>query len=128
MSKSDSCDNRSNHHDAYLLALVKASAIAPERIGNEGWPRCFPGYEKEERHLKLRNKGIRIRCVDAGWQFSRMPDDAQQHQSFEDTAGRYPHFQNQNLLHALPQHNGIDTEDRIELVSQLLRELVEAGL
>ena len=128
MPKSDSCDNRSNHHDAYLLALVKASAIAPERIGNDGWPRCFPGYETEERHLKLRNSGIRIRCVDAGWQFSRLPDDAQQRQTFEDIANRYPHFQNQNLLYALPQHNGIDTEDRIELASQLLRELVEAGL
>jgi hypothetical protein len=28
MPKSDSCDNRSNHHDAYLLALVRAGHAA----------------------------------------------------------------------------------------------------
>jgi hypothetical protein len=128
MPKSDSCDNRSNHHDAYLLALVKAATIAAERIDNHGWPRCFPGYETEERHLKLHNSGIQVRCVEAGWQFSDIPNDALQLQTFDDIAKRYPHFQNQSLLYVVPQHHGIDTQDRIELGSQFLRELVEAGL
>jgi len=128
MLLSDSCDNRSNHHDAYLLALVDASALAPERIGNDGWPRCFPGYETEERHLMLRNSGIQIRCVDAGWQFSGVPDNALHLQAFEAIAKLYPTLHNQNLLYVVPQHDGIDTEDRIELASQLVRELVKAGL
>lgn len=127
MPKTDSCDSRSNHHDAYLLALVKTAAIAPERIGNDGWPRCFPGYETEERHLKLYNSGIQVRCVEAGWQFSNIPDDIQQLQTFDDITSRYPHYQSQHLLYAVPQKNSIDTEDRIELGSQLLRELLEAG-
>lgn len=128
MPKTDSCDNRSNHHDAYLLALVEAATLAPERIGNDGWPRCFPGYETEERYLKLRNSGIQVRCVEAGWQFSGIPNDAIQRETFEDVAKCHPHFQNQSLLYAVPQHLGIDTQDRIELGSQFLRELAEAGL
>lgn len=128
MPKSDSCDSRSNHHDAYLLALVTTAAISAERIGNDGWPRCFPGYETEERRLELRNSGIKVRCVDSGWQFSNVPNDALQRQAFENVAKRYPHFQNQSLLYAVPQHNRIDTEDRIELGSQFLREIVEVGL
>lgn len=128
MPKNDSCDNRSSHHDAFLLALVKSSGIVQERIGNDGWPRCFPGYETEERHLKLRNSGIRIRCVDNGWQFGDLPDDAQQRQAFDDIAKLYPQFQSQNLRYVVPQQDGIDTEDRIESASLFLRDLVEAGL
>ncbi len=128
MTKSDTCDNRSNHHDAYLLALAEAAKIPLDRIGNEGWPRCFPGYETEERHLKLRNSGIQIRCVDAGWQFSDMPSNNQQRQTFVDIAEGYNHYQNQCLLYAVPQTNNIDIEDRIELGSQLLQKLINAGL
>lgn len=128
MPKRDSCDNRSNHHDAYLMALAEAAEIAPERIANDGWPRCFPGYETEERHLKLRNSGIQIRCVKAGWQFSSIPEDAQQRQAFESVAETYPHYQGQHLLYAVPQNDDIDTADRIDIGSRLLRELVDAGL
>lgn len=128
MPKNDSCDNRSSHHDAFLLALVKSSGIVQERIGNDGWPRCFPGYETEERHLKLRNSGIRIRCVDNGWQFSDLPDDVQQRQKFDVVAKLHPQFQSRNLRFVVPQQDGIDIEDRIESASQFVRELVEAGL
>ena len=126
MLKSDSCDDRSNHCDAYLLAL--AQEVPEVLISNEGWPRCFPGYETNERHLKLHNSGIQIRCLDAGWQFSSLPDDVQQCQVFEDVAKRHSSYQDKHQLYAIPQHNGVDTEDRIELGSKFLRELVEAGL
>ena len=127
MPKSDSCDNRSNHHDAYLLALVQVAGVEPDHIGNDGWPRCFPGYETEERSLTLRRSGIQIRCVDAGWQFSDVPKDDRQRQTFENIITRYPRFNAQHL-YAIPQNNNIDAEDRIELGSRLLRELVDAGL
>lgn len=128
MPKTDSCDNRSNHHDAYLLALVEAAAIAPERIANDGWPRCFPGYETEERDLRLRNSGITIRCVETGWLFSGIPTDNEQRKAFEDIANRHPHYQSQDLLYAVPQRNNIDAEDRVELCSPFLKQLVDAGL
>ena len=128
MPKSDSCDNRSNHHDAYLLALVKAAAIAPECIGNDGWPRCFPGYETNARQLVLRKSGIKIQCVNAGWKLSDIPQDDQHRQIFEGIAKGQSLYQNETLLYAVPQNNGIDTQDRIELGAQFLRELVSAEL
>lgn len=128
MPKTDSCDNRSNHHDAYLLALVESAAITPERIANDGWPRCFPGYETEERDLKLRNSGITIRCVDTGWLFGDIPSDATLRKSFADIANQHPNYRNQDLLYAIPQRDNIDIEDRVELCSQFLKQLVDAGL
>lgn len=63
MLKGDSCDNRSYHSDAYLLAAVTVAQISQTQIANSGWPRCFPGYETESRSLELRNSGIKIRCA-----------------------------------------------------------------
>lgn len=128
MLRGDSCDNRSSHHDAYLRALIKLARITPEQIANPGWPRCFPGYETEARHFELRNSGIKIQCVDAGWQFSDIPQDAERCQKFEDVVKSHPYYQNQTLLYAVPQNNGIDNEDRIALGAKLLQELVGAGL
>lgn len=125
MLKTDSCDHRSNHHDGYLLAL--AQEVPEALIGNINWPRCFPGYETEVRYLKLHNSGLQIRCVDAGWQFSCFPDDAQWHHAFEVIAKRHPYYHSQDLLYFIPQYNGVDTEDRIELGSKFLHELAEAG-
>lgn len=127
MPKSDSCDNRSNHHDAYLLALVQEAGVASDRIGNDGWPRCFPGYETEVRCLTLKRSGIKIRCVENGWQFSNVPNDELQHQIFESIVNRQ-YFDAQKLLYAIPQINNIDAEDRIALGAEWLRELVNAGL
>lgn len=122
---SDSCDNRSNHRDGYLLAVVQAAGIAPARIGNGGWPRCFPGYETEERHLKLRNSGLQIRCVDTGWALSSIPTAADQRSVFGQVASQH-HVT--NGVRIIPQTNGIDTEDRIAIGAALLRDLVDAGL
>ena len=124
MLKTDSCDNRSNHHDAYLLALVEKAAITPEYI-NEGWPRCFPGYETEARHLRLRNSGIQIRCVDAGWALSNLPVNPSQRNVFDQVASQHPV---QGELCTVPQVNGIDTTDRITIGAALLRDFIAAGL
>ena len=119
----DSCDNRSKHHDGYLLALAKLANITP---ANPGWPRCFPGYEDNARYLELPFSHLKIRCVDAGWEFSNIPEDAAQRQAFDGVVQSHPSYQ--NPLYAVPQSNGIDTEDRIELGAQLLQELVAAGM
>lgn len=122
---SDSCDNRSNHHDAYLLALANAAAVAPADIANPGWPRCFPGYETNERHLTLQRSRLKIRCVENGWVLSDIPDAPALRSAFNAVAMRYG--VNGGLL-AVPQAQGVDTADRIALGDLLLRELIAAGL
>ena len=122
---SDSCDNRSNHHDAYLLALSSTAALTQADIGNPGWPRCFPGHETNERHLQLQRSGLKIRCVENGWALSDIPSDPVFRSAFDDVA-RTHHIQ--NGLRAVPQTQGIDTEDRIALGAKLLRDLIEVGL
>lgn len=123
--KSDSCDGRSFHHDAYLLALVNESGIKSEHIGNEGWPRCFPGDQAEERYLKLRRSGLQISCIDSGWKLSNFPLQGDQLQAFERVAGKHLVA---NGVCAIPQTNGVDTEDRILVGAALLRDLVREGL
>jgi len=122
---SDSCDGRSYHHDAYLLALVQAAGIPPERIGNDGWPRCFPGDETEERHLKLRNSGLQIRCVDTGWALSNIPMSTSQRSAFDQVAIKHSIS---NDVCVIPQTNGVDTVDRILMGAALLNDLVALGL
>ena len=123
MPKSDSCDNRSYHHDGYLLALAHLAGITP---ANPSWPRCFPGEETEIRYLELPRSHIKVRCMDAGWEFSQLPNDAAQRQLFDAVMQKHPRYQ--NGLYAVPQSKGCDTEDRIALGAQLLQELVAAGL
>ena len=121
---SDSCDNRSNHHDAYLLALAQVAALAPQHIANPSWPRCFPGSEANERHLALQRSGLKIRCIDQGWALSKLPTDPAQRSALDIIAQRH---NLQGELCAVPQAQGIDTEDRIGIGAALLRDLVAAG-
>lgn len=123
--KSDSCDGRSYHHDAYLLALVQEAGIAAEHIDNEGWPRCFPGDQTEERHLTLRRSGVRIRCMEGGWGLSNLPTQTDQCQAFDQVANK--HLVSNGVC-AIPQSNGVDTKDRIVIGAALLRDLVASGL
>ena len=125
MPLSDSCDNRSNHHDAYLLALANEAGLPTSDIGNHGWPRCFPGHETNERHLILRRSGLKIRCVENGWALSDIPSEPALRNAFDTVASKYAI---QDGLFAVPQTQGIDIEDRIIIGAQLLHELIEAGL
>ena len=122
----DFCDNRSNHYDSYLLALAEQAQLQLGQIGNDKWPRCFTGDGTGKRHLELKRSGIKIQCVNTGWEFSHIPEDAVQRQAFESVVQRHRGYQ--NLLYAVPQTDGIDTEDRIELGAQLLQELIAAGM
>lgn len=126
MLNGDFCDNRSPHCDSYLLALAASAEIPHDRIGNDKWPRCFSGDGTEARHLELRNSGLKIQCVDAGWQVGHLPDNAQHRLAFDGIARNHP--LDANHLYAIPQTNGIDTKDRIALGAQWLRELVAVGL
>lgn len=132
MPKTDSCDNRSNHHDAYLLALVKASELVRERIGNEGWPRCFPGYETNDRWLVLNNSGLKVRCVNEGWVWDTTDLDAAQLANFKNIAAQFstqgrPGSTSEWITH-VAQQNGVDTEDRIVKGADLMKRLIGAGI
>ena len=127
MLRGEFCDNRSYHYDSYLYALVVAAGIPKDRIGNDNkWPLCFSGDGSGIRELELRNSGLKVQCVDGGWQFSHLPSDAAQRQLFDAVMQKHPRYQ--NGLYAVPQSKGCDTEDRIALGAQLLQELVAAGL
>lgn len=125
MLKSDSCDNRSTHHDAYLLALVNTAGLTPQHIGNPNWPRCFPGHETNKRHLELRLSGIKIRCVENGWALSEIPTDPALRSNFERVASK--HLIQESLC-AVPQADGIDLDDRIKIGAEMMRDLIAAGL
>ena len=128
MLKGDSCDNRSYHSDAYLLAAVTVAQISETKIANPGWPRCFPGYETESRYLELRDSGIRIRCTADGWEFDRVPEAGMLREKFDLVVGQHLEYDASQKRYIVPQERGVDTEDRVAIGGQLLRDLVAAGL
>ena len=130
MPKSDSCDNRSNHHDPYLLALANEAGLETQHIGNHGWPRCFPGYETEVRHLELRESGLKIRCVDKGWLWDTASlEDPAQLSAFTQILGQYGSQaipgSSSEWVTVIAQQNGIDTEDRVAKGAALLKALID---
>ena len=47
----DSCDNRSNHHDAYLLALASEAGLTHRMLATPAGRAAFRATETNERHL-----------------------------------------------------------------------------
>lgn len=128
MLKGDSCDNRSYHSDAYLLAAVTVAQISSTQLANSGWPRCFPGYETESRYLELRNSGIKIQCTTEGWQFDGIPENEPQREKFYRFVGHSPNYDASRKLYIISQEGGVDIEDRVAIGGQLIRDLVATGL
>lgn len=129
--KTRSCDNRSNHHDAYLLALAECAGLEAGHIANDGWPRCFPGYanETEARYLELRKNGLKVRCVDDGWLWDTTSlKDPAQLIAFEQIAGQHGTEaipgRSTEWITKIAQHGGIDTEDRIIKGAMLMKALI----
>lgn len=129
MLKSDSCDNRSNHHDAYLLALANAAGLEPQHIGNHGWPRSFPGYETEVRYLVLQKSGLKVRCVENGWLWDTIGLNAVKLNAFTQIAAQHSTQavagSPSEWITVIAQQNGIDTEDRIVKGAALMRALID---
>lgn len=132
MLRGDSCDDRSYHYDPYLLALVELAQIEPSKIGNSGWPRCFPGYETNARYLVLRKSSLKVRCVVNGWLWDTTELDVAQVSAFAQIAARFDTQGNQGSPHEwltmAAQQNGIDTEDRIVKGATLLKALIDGGI
>lgn len=75
--------------------------------------------------MKLRRSGLQIRCLEGGWGLSNLSTQTDQRQAFDKVASKYLVS---NGICAIPQANGVDTEDRIEMGAALLRDLEIAGL
>lgn len=114
---------RSYYRDPYLLAIVQESKITTDTIA-KSWP-WFYGYETDRRMITLTNSGIQIQCVDDGWQITNVPTEPAQKASYDAVCTK--HKVNNDLL-AVPQLNGFDTLDRVELGAQLLSDLEAGGL
>jgi len=114
---------RSYYRDPYLLAIMRKNAATTEII-EDPW---FYGFETEPRRMLLKRSGIRIECVNQGWQLTDFPEDLTLRAAFDSVC------QNNNIgidgLYAVQQNsNGIDTTDRIELGGKLLKNLIDAGM
>jgi hypothetical protein len=132
MLRGNSCDDRSYHYDPYLMALVEHVHIAPERIGNAGWPRCFPGYETNARYLTLRQSGLKMRCVENGWLWDTTGLNVEQLSAFKQIVGQFgvqdiPGCPSEWITTVI-QRTGIDMEDRIVKVAGLMKALVDVGM
>lgn len=112
---------RSNYRDPYLSAIVRESGVR-DRIETL-W---FYGYETQPRFLHLLQSGVRLRCVDAGFQFAEAPTDPVQKAAFEELCANYGI--SDNLLFAMPQAKGIDSTDRVAAGARMLTDLVAARL
>jgi len=113
----------SNYRDPFLLSMVQQSKISTDRIASS-WP-WFYGYETGQRMITLTNSGIQIQCVDDGWQMTNPPTEPSLKTNYDAVCAKHPI--NNDLL-VVPQMNGIDTLDRVELGASLLSDLVAGGL
>jgi hypothetical protein len=116
----------SDYYDPYLLAIVQQSGVSDSNIANPKWPRCFYGYETEQRALILRNSELQIESVDHGWRLSTIPTDPARKSAFDQVCASLGI--KDDYLFYVPQQCGIDTADRVEMGGRLLASLVKNGL
>lgn len=113
----------SNYRDPYLRTVVKQSnKITGKTAIIAPW---FYGYETDPRMVMLTNSQIKIQCVDDGWKLIDTPVDPDQKAAYDRICAT--HGVIDNLL-SMPQSNGIDTLDRVELGAKLLSDLAAEGL
>jgi len=113
----------SYYRDPYLLAIWRASGVGD--VIAEPWP-LFYGYETTPRKMVLKDSGIKIQCVEDGWQITQSPTDPFQKAAFDQVS--LTHGIGQDGLFTVPQNNGVDTSDRVAFGAKVLSALVKAGL
>lgn len=112
---------RGYYRDPFLLAILRESSVNDGAVGSL-W---VDGYETKPRFLILKASGIRIQCVDTGWEFADVPTDQAKKAKFDQV---FLGKNYSNGLLSVPQNNGVDVLDRVELGAQILQDLVAAGL
>ncbi|SMF94372.1 Uncharacterized conserved protein, contains ParB-like and HNH nuclease domains [Methylomagnum ishizawai] len=111
------------YRDPYLYAMWELSGVGDDPISKQ-WP-WFYGYETESRRMALKASGLKIECVDQGWQLSDIPADPVQLAALNQVFAQYGI---QNNLCPVRQAGEVDSEDRIALGAGLLKALVQAKL
>ena len=111
----------SYYRDPYLLAILRRSGVG-EAV-EDPW---FSGYETVPRRMVLKKSGIQIQCVDQGWQITAQPTDPAQKRAFDQVCSK--HDIGESGLCIVPQNDSVDTEDRVVLGANVLRDLVGLGL
>ncbi|HET8730524.1 MAG TPA: DUF262 domain-containing protein [Moraxellaceae bacterium] len=123
----------SSYMDPYLLAAATAADLPPDQIANAGWPAAFSGYESSHRWLAL-TSGLRLRSTATGWALRDIPArllQSGQWQAMTDAlqlrhAGIAVTTTGGSAEILLPQQDGIDLVDRIEVAAALLKALPPA--
>lgn len=121
----------SYHADPYLCAAVEVSGINHDVLANPNWPNSFYGYETNLRWLHLKKSGLKLRSVDAGWEFSDIPSIQQAIwqkiiQSIQGLTLTEDSTDIQCLI-KVSKNGELDAVDRIEIAANLLKTLVDHG-
>jgi hypothetical protein len=120
----DKSQMNSWYRDAYLSAIYRESDV--QHAVDEPW---FTGYETEPRWMLLKASGTGIQCVPDGF-LLRVPATPAYVEVFTNFC--MAHAIGSDLLLTVPQIMTVgrllDTQDRVQIGSTLLRGLVEAGL
>lgn len=109
----------SYYRDPYISAILLESGASGAVVTS--W---FYGYETEPRRMVLNRSGVSIQCVERGWRISGYPSDPDQIAAFDKICSAYGV---QNGLFAVQQDNQIDTEDRVTLGANILKDFVVDG-
>lgn len=112
------------YHDPYLDAVQRTADVGSAL---EGY--FHTGYETNPRWMRLRNSGIKMRCVRNGF-ILEPPADPTHRELYLATCKDFDIDQSNWLVIPQIARDGVrvDIEDRVERCAQLVRALVAAGL
>lgn len=114
----------SQYRDPYLLSIWRQLG-EPEAL-EDPW---FNGYEWNPRYLKLQSSGIRVQSLSEGFQIL-IPEEYNSADIFEELFSELGIGEDGFLPVEQEQIEGslIDTQDRIQVGTNLLQELISKGL
>lgn len=112
-----------HYRDPFLLAVWLSSNI--REAARDPW---FTGYVTTPRWLQLERSGVGIRSVADGFELQRPEDEALQRAFFAHCGTHQDVLVTENqVLLRVPQTNGVDSVDRIQVGARFLKQLVEAN-
>lgn len=113
----------SNYRDPYLHAIWRLSGV-----GDAVEKPTFTGYATEPRWMRLARSGTEMRCIESGIVLRR--PGAEHAEAFYRVC--HQHGVGDDFVLRVPQEEldgrKVDTQDRIEMASALLRDMVDGGL
>ena len=111
----------SNYRDPYLQAVLQQTRLTDGAVESVR----FTGYSSSPRFLTFKESGLKIRSVEAGWEFDATALNISQRRIYDSIVATWGV---KGGLYAVPQTGGIDTSDRIEQGALALQALVSGGI